>query len=97
MPFVLFCAWSSCDVAHINAVCVLVQKLHTVTSRNVIHVAPGTFFTEKAAFLNQLCHSLQRLFLPQHIRKRYFAVCCLDLLYTERTHFHIMRRVNIRI
>ena len=42
------------NIAHIDAVCVFVQKLHAVARSDVIHVASGTFCVQKTGFLNQL-------------------------------------------
>ena len=45
---------SRSNVAHIDAVCVFVQKLHAVARGDVIHVTSGTFGIQEACFLNQL-------------------------------------------
>ena len=51
---VLFRARPCDNIAHIDAVCVFVQKLHAVARSDVIHVASGTFCVQKTGFLNQL-------------------------------------------
>ena len=50
---VRFCARSRSNVAHINAVCVFVQKLHAVARSDVIHITSSAFWIQKACFLNQ--------------------------------------------
>ena len=95
MPFVLFRAWAGGNIAHINALCVLIQDFYTVARGDVFHVTAGSFFAEKATFLNQFCHPLQRLFLLQYVHKRDFSVRALDLIHAERVHFHVPRRVNV--
>lgn len=85
------------SLAQINALCVLIQDFYTVARGDVFHITAGSFFAEKATFLNQLCHPLQRLFLLQYVHKRDFSVCTPDLIHTECMHFHITRRINIRI
>ena len=42
------------QAAHINAVCVFVHKLHAVARGDIIHITTGTFWIQKACFLNQL-------------------------------------------
>ena len=51
---VLFCARPCGNIAHINAVCVFIQKLHAVAGGDIIHITAGTFWIQKACFLNQL-------------------------------------------
>ena len=51
---VLFRARPCGNIAHINAVCVFVQKLHAVAGGDIIHITTGTFWIQKACFLNQL-------------------------------------------
>ena len=57
----------------------------------------GPFFTEKAAFLNQLCHPSQRLFLLQHVNKRDLPIRAPDLFHAERVHFYVPRCINVCI
>ena len=51
---VLFRARPCGNIAHINAVCVFIQKLHAVVGGDIIHITTGTFWIQKACFLNQL-------------------------------------------
>ena len=51
---VLFRARPCGNIAHINAVCVFIQKLHAVAGGDIIHITTGTFWIQKACFLNQL-------------------------------------------
>ena len=51
---VLFRARPCGNIAHINAVCVFIQKLHAVAGGDIIHITAGTFWIQKACFLNQL-------------------------------------------
>ena len=51
---VLFRARPCGNIAHINAVCVFIQKLHAVVGGDIIHITTGTVWIQKACFLNQL-------------------------------------------